>query len=752
MSLSNQTLNEAEREKVQRFLATNTPFIGPDWDLLRDHSTSPRDACEAGVLGGTFNADEFDDVRASMQATLDESYDHTQNMIVSPAARFGDMTLCVFTASGDLSLASTRGVMSFCANAYYPIKYVRKYFENDPSVGLKEGDCFIFNDPFYGGLHSPDQGSFMPIFHGGRLVAWAGIGLHEGENGAKDPGGMGPNIESPWDEGLKMPPFRFAERYMVRRDIMNFLQNSCRDRRLMGADLKVKLAACMRIEKRLKLLIDQYGTDVVAGALRHNIETLAAEAQRRVNEMPEGTARGQIFLDTTMREDVLIRFHCAVTVKGGKLIIDMRGCAPQFANRPINAPFSTIRCGVLMALAYFIWPDIPHTPALLEPIEIITDPDSLVSASPDVPTALNMQPLFKVISLLHAAIVRLTFGTPLKYANPMAPWFNQVVSFMYGGMTQHMEAVGNICGDLNGFPGGAKWNDDGEHSLCPSFAVKVDIGEAEDVEEDLPFVYLVSKRLLLDNVGFGKFRGGGGYEFAISNRFSDFWGFAAIGGGSKFSTTPGLFGGYGCSTYPVCRIKNVDVFEEIKRAPERFQPSMIYLMNEQPFENATYDTHRGALPFEMATKGEVYLQSQGAGGGYGDVLDRDPERVMKDLSERVVSAETAREIFKVIFDDETLAVDLEATARARQQERAARMKRGIPYAEFVKQWNRDAPPVGVPYFGGWGTTNSRLFIDGKLSDTDRPRPVFMPDPKDVRIAQLEAQLHALGQGKSSKLK
>ena len=750
MTLPNDTLTDIEREKVQRFLAANTPFIGPDWGLLRDHSASPRSPSEDRVLGSIADASRFDDVRASLQATLDESFDHTQNMIVSPAARFGDMTLCVFTAAGDLSLASTRGVMSFCANAYYPIKYVRKYFENDPSVGLKEGDCFIFNDPFYGGLHSPDQGSFMPIFHDGELVAWAGIGLHEGEDGAKDPGGMGPNIESPWDEGLKMPPFRFAENYLVRRDIMNFLQNSCRDRRLMGADLKVKLAACMRIEKRLKALIDEFGPDILVGALRHNIEVLSAEARRRVKEIPEGTARAQVFLDTTMREDVLIRFHCSVTAKDGKLIVDMRGCAPQLANRPINAPFSTIRCGVLMAMAYFIWPDIPHTPALLDPIEIITDPDSLVDASPDVPTALNMQPLFKLITLLHAAIVRLTFGTPLRYANPMAPWFNQVVSFIYGGITQHTEAVGNLCADLNGFPGGAKWDDDGEHSLCPSFAVKVDIGEAEDTEEDLPFVYLISKRLLRDNVGFGKFRSGGGYEFAVSNRFSDFWGFAAIGGGSKFCTTPGLFGGYGSPTYPVCRIKNVDVFEEIATHPDRYQPSMVYLMNEQPFENATYDTHRGALPFEMAKKGEVYLQSQGAGGGYGDVLDRDPERVMKDIAERVVSPETARDVFKVIFDEATLAIDAEGTARARREERAARISRGLPYDEFVQQWNCDTPPKGVPYFGGWGTNNPRMFVNGLLSETDRPQPVFMPDPNVVRIAELEARLRSLDPGHTSK--
>ena len=37
-------------------------------------------------------------------------------------------------------------------------------------------------------------------------------------------------------------------------------------------------------------------------------------------------------------------------------------------------------------------------------------------------------------------------------AAPFLPglWFNQINTFLFGGVTQHGEFVGNVCADLNG--------------------------------------------------------------------------------------------------------------------------------------------------------------------------------------------------------------------------------------------------------------------------------------------------------------
>jgi hypothetical protein len=165
------------------------------------------------------------------------------------------------------------------------------------------------------------------------------------------------------------------------------------------------------------------------------------------------------------------------------------------------------------------------------------------------------------------------------------------------------------------------------------------------------------------------------------------------------------------------------------------------LMNERPFPDATYSTHHMGLQFELADRGEMYMITQGAGGGYGDVLERDPESVAADYRDGLVSIHTVRDVYHVALDPDTAAVDGEATAAARDAERAARRKRGKPYAEFVADWETETPPADVPFYGSWG--DPRVLFRGTPQDTcpaDAIAPVMMSNPKDVRIAQLEAEL------------
>ena len=50
---------------------------------------------------------------------------------------------------------------------------------------------------------------------------------------------------------------------------------------------------------------------------------------------------------------------------------------------------------------------------------------------------------------------------------------------------------------------------------------------------------------------------------------SPLWGFMTCCIGSKVGCVPGVFGGYGSPTYPLCKVKGVDVFEVMKTHPEK---------------------------------------------------------------------------------------------------------------------------------------------------------------------------------------
>ena len=70
-------------------------------------------------------------------------------------------------------------------------------------------------------------------------------------------------------------------------------------------------------------------------------------------------------------------------------------------------------------------------------------------------------------------------------------------------------------------------------------------------------------------------------------------------------------------------------------------------------------------------QGDVFRHTSPGGGGYGDPLDREPERVRNDVVGETVSLDAARDIYGVDFDAEG-AVDVAATERRRDAMRARR--------------------------------------------------------------------------------
>jgi acetone carboxylase alpha subunit len=191
------------------------------------------------------------------------------------------------------------------------------------------------------------------------------------------------------------------------------------------------------------------------------------------------------------------------------------------------------------------------------------------------------------------------------------------------------------------------------------------------------------------------------------------------------------------------KVKNVNIFNELKENPELFVADIVRIMNEQPFKGAEYVTTQGAVPFELCKEGELYMCSQGAGGGYGDVLDRDPRLVIKDIEEGLLSESVAKKLFCIQFDPATLAVDVVATDEARRTERKARIARGKPFDEFCESWVTASPPKDIPYFGSWGNDVGTIYANGVQGTPETIPLVMMPDPRDVTISRLQSKIKDL---------
>jgi N-methylhydantoinase B len=89
--------------------------------------------------------------------------------------------------------------------------------------------------------------------------------------------------------------------------------------------------------------------------------------------------------------------------------------------------------------------------------------------------------------------------------------------------------------------------------------------------------------------------------------------------------------------------------------------------------HAAGDRHLPPMPMLPITlnRGEVYHHVMAGGGGYGDPLERDPDRVQSDVLDGKVSREHARSAYGVVIDADT-RIDPKGTKALRATLRGAR--------------------------------------------------------------------------------
>jgi acetone carboxylase alpha subunit len=417
----------SDQEWVDQFLSETTLFLGPDPEIMNDHRMAPRTAEEDRLLSGPIDANDLDRVRKRIVAGLDEAFEMMEQTGAAPGAKWGDLTSAVYSASGDLIHISTGGVLAFASVLHYPVRFINKYWVNDPSVAVHDGDAFIHNDARYGNIHNTDQSMILPVFHDGELIAWVATIIHEGENGAKEPGGMPSSSESAYDDGIRMSPFKIVERGVIRRDLLTFLQNSVREPKLQYQDLKVKLYAALRIKERVLALVEEVGRDAFIVSLRKSLEDIEAEARRRISALPDGTYRVNFFSDSSLRENILLKYPCAITVSGDEVTVDWRGAAPQIMNRAFNSTLGSSKCGMNQAFLGFFWPDLPRGISVMNPIEVLSDEGSCVNPGNDAPLGQSLQSVFKTFGVTQALFAKIQYSCPEKYGSVIAPWPDQHV-------------------------------------------------------------------------------------------------------------------------------------------------------------------------------------------------------------------------------------------------------------------------------------------------------------------------------------
>ena len=223
--------------------------------------------------------------------------------------------------------------------------------------------------------------------------------------------------------------------------------------------------------------------------------------------------------------------------------------------------------------------------------------------------------------------------------------------------------------------------------------------DVEDIENEFPVLHLYQK-MLPNTGGFGRHRGGGGAAIAYVIHHVPHTMWTATCKESKFPTHSGLFGGYSETVVPAIRVVDTDVFEKLADGSE-IPANDIELLEHNTLGGKVIREHQ-TRPARIVHRGELICSSTQGGGGYGDVLEREPERVMEDLRRGHITDWVARNVYHVAYDPELFTADEAETTRLRDEERAARLQRGRNWDDFHAEWNHLTPvESALTYYGTW---------------------------------------------------
>lgn len=630
---------------------------------------------------------------------LTEAMNVLINCGVSDMTMSGDVGVVLCTAQGD-PVSCNLGTYLHLISSILPIKYILRQLQNNPSVGVHEGDFFYCNDPLYGNVHNTDQIIMMPIFHDGTLLAWAAATAHTSETGAIEPGGMPVRARSRHDEGMNLSPIRLGEKYKFRTDLLTMMENfASRSPRTFLIDLRSRVSCCDRVRLRINELTRKKGPDFLTGLFRQILMTAESSARERIRGWNDGIYRAIAFTDNIGLEEGLQRVALTLTKNGDNLLFDFTGTSPEHEGSYHAFPHTVV---AHTAIYLFGWcfHDLPRCNGTLVPCEFTFPPGTVLSPREEAASSNSVMICSAVMSLLPQCFARLMFDSPQRDLVGAAMG-NTGSGLVLSGTTQWDLPVTDILAyPLNTEGGGGRIDTDGVDAMgfpwCPAGRVP----NVEDEENNYPII-CVFQKYAHDSCGFGRYRGGLGTQLAITPLLVEHLAQMSTSKNSRLHTTQGLFGGYPPRVIPGIIIRNSNLLT-CWAAGDIEVPDDIHDLLTMRTLAGEYCFTAHQRPIELLHKGDIFVEFSSGGAGYGDVLERDPESVVADLRNGKISNWVVKNVYCVVYDPETMSLDLDKTNTCREVVKNERCQNGLSYHCFLEEWFKLKPPEEIlKYYGRW---------------------------------------------------
>lgn len=510
---------------------------------------------------------------------------------------------------------------------------------------LSEGDAFLHNDPYLGNTHPADHGFLVPVFFEDEHMFTVCAKAHQADIGNSIPTTYFVHARDVYEEGsLIFPCVRIQREYETIADIVRMCRARIRVPEQWHGDFLAGIGSARIGERRLKTFCEKYGKTLVKQFIREWLDYSEQCMVHAIRKLPKVTLKNTGAHDPfepILPEGLPLAITIDIEPDKGKIVADLTD-NPDCVPCGLNLSEASATSGVLNGIFNCLDQDIPHNSGSFRPVTLKFRENCSVGA-PAYPHSCSVSTTNvadRLVNMTQSAFAELGADNGIAEGGCGLGVGMAVISG--ADPRRGRRYVNRLMATTNGGPASPKA--DG----WVTFAIPVIAGlmyrDSVEVDEFKYPIRIASMRLVSGSGGAGKYRGAPNQEVVYGPRFDKLT--AIIPCDGQVYPARGICGGMDGSLGRSFKIDKEG--------------------NQIKLPNITTVT---------IEPGEWLLGLDTSGGGYGDPLEREPDRVLHDVLEFWETDERARDIYGVILMDDPergLVVDFEGTQMRREELRANR--------------------------------------------------------------------------------
>jgi len=292
----------------------------------------------------------------------------------------GDYSGTISNRHGDLVASGVTDLAAHLGTIPFTVKGTLEWIGVPAEEYFRPGDIVLINDPYIGGTHHNDMRAVMPVYFGGRLVAFIQSSMHWTDIGGHVPGTFDPNARASYGEGLAVPPVHIVREGVFQSEMADIILRNIRLAQQARGDLLTMIGAVRLGERRMQELADRYGPDTIETAMDELIAYSERLLREELRKLPDGTWHVEQLMDRDPGSDSddPIAARMTLTIEGDHAKMDFsRSSGP--AKGAMNSSRAVTISSTVVHLK-MIFPHIPMNQGVFRAIDFVLPEGTLLSA------------------------------------------------------------------------------------------------------------------------------------------------------------------------------------------------------------------------------------------------------------------------------------------------------------------------------------------------------------------------------------